>query len=178
MKRLWFILLALSLGLNVGLISMFLMSRAREAAFRSGQEQRFERGEHRRGEGRRQADLPPQRLTEMHMRRLERHIEMTESQRKEITAILDEYMPRVVGQREKIDGIREELGLHIAIPELDPGGFRRLVDSLNEEQTRLDSLVMESMLAEAALLTPEQRGQYAKTMPWGRPMGPPRGGRR
>jgi Spy/CpxP family protein refolding chaperone len=178
MKRLWFILLALSLGLNVGLIAVILMARTREAAFRSGHEQRSGRGEHRRGEGQHLADLPPQQLTEMHMRRLERHIELTESQREEITAILNEYMPRVVGQREKINEIRTELGLHIAIPELDPGGFRRLVDSLNQEQTRLDSLVMESMLAEAALLTPEQRGQYAKTMPWGRPMGPARGGRK
>jgi Spy/CpxP family protein refolding chaperone len=177
MKRAWFILLALSLGLNAGLLYVVIAARARQAALLTEFGNRQGRGGPRWEEGRHPGgrELDPEGLTRRHLRRMSKRLDLDEQQRQAIAEVMHDYLPRIVEQRRKLHEIRQKIGLQFAVPALDPMGFRTAVERLNQEQARLDSLVMESMLAEAALLTPEQRSRYAETLPWGPP--PRRGGR-
>jgi Spy/CpxP family protein refolding chaperone len=180
MKRLWFIILALSLGLNAGLLFVAFSGRGQERGFFAGRNQEREHAGPRRPEGGRRGGrhVDPDQLSHRHVARMTRHLGLDKNQREAMAEILGSYMPRILAQQQRLNGIRMRIGTHYSATEMNPAEFRNLVQELNEEQTRLDSLVMESMLAEAAFLTPEQRGKYARTLPWERPMGPPRGRRR
>ena len=71
-----------------------------------------------------------------------------------------------------MEDLRKALAGRFEGPEFDSAEFRALSSRLSEAQARLDTLVTEAMLGEAAVLTDEQRQKYAGEMPWGR-RGPP-----
>jgi len=112
---------------------------------------------------------------------LARFLHLDEEQHAEMITIREEMLPRILAERDKVrrtrHAVREEYGKPAVV---GPARIRLLVRSLTEAQARLDSLVAETMLQEAALLSVEQRTRYFESMPWrkhGPGPGPPHGRR-
>jgi len=156
MKRIWFLVLAVSIGLNAGLLFM--------AQNRPGPAP----GRHR--------PPPPghfdARLDE-HLRRMSKSLGLDETQRAGVEAVHRELLPKISEQHGRMEDLRKSIATHYEGPDFDPAKFRALAESLRETQARLDALVTEAMLGEAAVLTPDQRRKYAREMPWGRRGAPP-----
>lgn len=96
------------------------------------------------------------------------HLGLDETQRAAIAAVLEEYMPRILAQREQVHDARRDLAAGYSDTEMDAARFRTLVQRLSAAQAALDSLAAEAMLGEAAVLSPEQRRSYVTVTPWGR----------
>jgi hypothetical protein len=169
MSRKWFLALALSLGLNGGMFWVQLSSRG-------GPLPRPPWAESRRFRGERRPPRPPDpaRLVTLHLKRMDERLELAAGKRAEIETLLREALPRVVEGHERVREAREAITDAYRSDSLDDARFRDLVRALNGRQTTLDSATAELMLAEARLLTPEQRERYAGFLPWG---GPERGDR-
>ncbi|MBD3335844.1 MAG: periplasmic heavy metal sensor [Candidatus Eisenbacteria bacterium] len=169
MKRGWFFVLAFSLGLNAGLLYVTLAQRGSERDVAPAREARGPLGE------RDDRAPPPEGLARVirdHLRRMTRDLDLDPQQRSAIAAIHEELLPRIAGQRREMRRLRGEVASLYAREEVTPAEFRAKVRQLSNAQARLDSLVTEAMLAEAALLTPEQRRRYVRHMPWGHPLPP------
>ncbi len=173
MKRAWFLLLALSVGLNGGLIYEKLSGRSdgpgpgmgtpRETGPRLGP--RFH------------PDGPPGFIRDR-MGRIGTRLGLTDAQREEMASVLGEKMPALIEQRRKVDEARNALRKEYLRGNIDEAGVRAQVHLINQSQSRLDSLVVETMLGEVSVLNPEQRAAYLEMMPWDRgPHGPGKGGR-
>ncbi len=176
MKRGWFLLLALSVGMNAGLLCVQLAGRERIR-----HEARFMRPPPPGAglEPERAAAPPPgparaERLAREHLGRMARHLDLDEKQESAIADLLRNTLPPILAQQEAMHEARGRMADYYAGPGMDPDGFRARARELQRVQARLDSLVAEAMIAEAQLLTAEQRRAYAGVMPWGRPMPPPR----
>jgi Spy/CpxP family protein refolding chaperone len=167
MRRIWFLVIAVSVGLNAGLLikSMGpgLEGPGREPA-----------PGHLPGEGHFES------VVENHLRRMTESLELDDEQRSTIAAIHVRLMPRIAAERRAMGEMRRTIASLFASPEFNPEAFQALARELSEAQARLDSLVTEAMLGEAAVLSPEQRQKYVGEMPWGKPPMPPmpRGHRR
>jgi len=184
MNRFWFVLLALSLGFNAGLV--YVQHGARSDARRFADERPLSGPP---GEPRGRAPLsgpedrrprrgppeppPPEELIEHHLRRMADRLDLDAAQRRDITDVLAKVLPEIARQRQAIDRAREAVADYYGSPTFDEDTFRRLGRKLRDAQSRLDSLVTEAMLGEAALLTTEQRQRYVHEMPWSGPGGPP-----
>jgi hypothetical protein len=112
---------------------------------------------------------------------LARFLRLDEEQYAEMIRVREEMLPRILAERDEVQrarhAVREEYGKPAVV---GPARIRLLVRSLTEAQARLDSLVAETMLQEAALLSVEQRTRYFESMPWRKPgpgPGPPCGRR-
>lgn len=154
MKRIGFLVLAVSVGLNVGLLYRVLTP---------GPD----------GDGREERRRPPPvdmgTALEGHLDRMTEHLGLHDGQRAAIQAVHEERLPGILAQRRVAADLRAEVVAHFERPEIDPEEFRALVRRLAEARGRLDALVAEAMLGEAAVLTLEQRRSYAEEMPWSRP---------
>jgi Spy/CpxP family protein refolding chaperone len=172
MNRLWFLVLALSLGLNAGLLYVDYSRRA-------GEERRPRRaflGER----GRR--PLPPEvgkAMVERHLERMSAELSLTSEQRQAIAAIWEESLPAIRETRARLHDLRSQLRDRFAAAEIDSMAFRALARQAAAVQADLDSLTAGTMLAEASHLRPEQRQRYSEIMPWVSPdrMLGPRSGR-
>ena len=156
MKRTWFLVLAVSLGLNAGLVYMTLAKRSP--------------GPHR--------PPPPGHfgtLLDDHLNKMTESLGLDEEQRSGIEAIHRELLPKISEQHRAMEDLRRAIADHYAGPEFDAANFKKLALGLSEAQAGLDALVSEAMLGEANLLTAEQRRKYAGEMPWGRRGAPPPG---
>jgi Spy/CpxP family protein refolding chaperone len=180
MKRIWFVLLALSLGLNAGLLYMVISHR------------------HARGpRGFEWMGPPPDRpgppednlgpppahgrpyglaFARHRLDRMADWLNLDPAQREALRAILDETMPRILERRDAVRAARHRAAEQYLKPTVDPDSVRASVRQLNAAQASLDSLVAETMSREAKLLTPEQRSRYFTAMPWGERVGPDRDG--
>ncbi len=146
MKRVWVLVLALSLGLNAGLLFMQISERGRKP----------------RHDGR---SPDPERLVERRLHQLNKHVGLNEEQQKVMEEILREIIPHVVAERSKTLELRNSLVLEYASAEMDPNRIRELARKLSTMQVSIDSLATEGLLREAAILTPDQRRRYAEIMP-------------
>jgi Spy/CpxP family protein refolding chaperone len=176
MRRVAFVLLALSLGLNAGLLYTVISHRHAHGS----------RGFERLGPPSDRAGLPggPRGLHGTHptpdvisfaQRRLARIVDWLDldaAQREAMRAILDESMPRILAQRDAVRAARHRAAEQYLKPAVDPDSVRIAVRRLTAAQAALDSLVAETMSREAKLLTPEQRARYFTAMPWGERVGP------
>ena len=160
MKRIWFLVLAVSVGLNAGLLFMAKSGPGPAP------------GRHR--------PPPPGRFDarlDDHLRRMTQSLGLDETQRASVEAVHRDLLPQISEQHRRMEDLRQAIANHYAGPEFDAANFRALAESLSEAQARLDALVTEAMLGEAAVLTPDQRRKYAREMPWGRRGAPPPGQR-
>jgi Spy/CpxP family protein refolding chaperone len=109
----------------------------------------------------------PERLAARRLEHLKATLDLDESQQAALTAAIAETLPRLLEElaalREARHGVRELYGR----TDVEPGRIREAVGELARVQTRLDSLVAESMLRETEILTPEQRARYVESLPWG-----------
>ncbi len=175
MKRIWMLLLLLSLGLNIGLGYKVLTRHADPGEFMRGGSGRF--GE--RGHGRRQHTARDstawQQMSRQRLARLTVKLELTPEQVEAFTRIQQQTIPQLRQRRMTVGQIRGRLYAACMRNEAGPDSVRQVVTQLNEAHGRLDSLITETLLAELDLLTPHQREQYLNSMPW--EIGPGRRGK-
>jgi Spy/CpxP family protein refolding chaperone len=173
MKRIWFLIFALSMGLNAGLLYVSLSHRGAQG----GQAQRSEESRPSGGaDTERRAEQPEDTASVIrsHLDRMTHDLRLDTRQRSAIAAIHEDLLPRILAERAEMDSLRREVSVAYARPAIDPNAFRALVEKVSMAQTRIDSLVTEAMLREAAVLTHDQRQRYVEESPWGHPLAPPR----
>ena len=170
MRKLLFPLLMLSLGLNVGLLyHQFAGERGAEP---SAQRPPAPRGEGWRGGGR---ELDAERFVRHRVAILTEALDLDEEQRARVRETLEDLIPRIAERRRSMMETRRSMQEELAGSPLDAEEFRRRRARLNRAQAEIDSLVAEAMLAEVAVLTPDQRSRYLELTPFGDPPGPPPG---
>jgi Spy/CpxP family protein refolding chaperone len=162
MKRLWYLVLALSLGLNAGLLWVHFHHRSEHERRGSRRGPAGERGP--RSDSR--APEVGKAMVERHLARLEKELDLTPEQRTSIAAIWEQNMPAIRATRERLRGLRSEMRDGLAAAEIDSTALRVLARQAAAAQVELDSLTAGTMLAEAHHLQPEQRRRYAEIMPW------------
>jgi len=195
MKRGWFLLLALSLGLNAGLLyrtlsahDLSLPSRDAErgtaALDRSNPEDFAAQpagvpiGGPPPG-GAFPSGCPPcvdgpgspgpcDLLLQNRMQRMASALDLDDTQQTEARAILAEMLPRILAERDRVQRIRVLLHDEYLQPRVAESRVRALVGELAAAQGRLDSLTAETILRESAVLGPDQRLSYFRSMPWER----------
>lgn len=173
MRPMWIVALMFSLGLNAGLLAMALVHRSEAPAEGTGTPG------HDAGsspaEGREPARRPadPGTAIRSHLDRLTQDLSLSESQRAAIGAVHEKLLPRIVAERSEMAETRKQVTALYGATQVDTARFRGLVRWLSLAQARLDSLVTEAILGEAAVLTHEQRLRYIRQSPWGHPMAPP-----
>lgn len=162
MRGTLFVLLALSLGLNAGML--------------------FQRLQHPPPFGPQRPPLKgkgpetPTAFLEHHLLRMTEDLQLDEAQQQALTSLLAERIPPILAQQERLRVARRSLGDLYISEELEPDTFRARVRRLSEAQAELDRLVGEVMVEEASLLSYEQRQRYFIVMPWGKgPVGQPPG---
>lgn len=161
MKRFWFLLLALSLGLNAGLLYVQL-SGDRPAA-------EPPRGPRHHGAGHDRFDD----LAKNHVKRMIEGLDLNEDQAQRLEEVHRDLLPRLASASRESERLRRAVGDQYRSNNMEPERLRETVRRLNQAQAHLDSLVVEAVLAEAAILTPDQRERYARAMPWSRGGPPP-----
>ena len=161
MKRGLFVLLALSIGLNAGLLYIQLRGEPERApaTMTSSSAEQSRYGPRRHPEG-------TSGFIRDRMGRIGSRLNLSESQRERMTAISDEMMPRIIAQQEIVRQTQEALRGEYLNPLVDRESVLLLQREGSLARARLDSLVVETMLREAMLLSPEQRGEYFKMMRW------------
>jgi Spy/CpxP family protein refolding chaperone len=173
MSRGWFLALALSIGLNAGLLWVHF------AGGPPGFPPPLLRGG-RPGPSEPMGARDPDHLVRMHLERMSAQLDLSDEQRRAVEATLRERVPRLLELRERVLESRRSVADAYRGRPLDGSRFRELVQNLRGAQAELDSITAELMLKEAEILTPEQRERYAEVMPWGldrRGLGGPPGGR-
>lgn len=155
MKRGLFLLLAVSLGLNAGLLYV----RYLDGPLRGPG---AERPRPPRGAG------PPPRPETMardHLADMTRHLDLSDEQQQEIRVILEERMPLMTELLRASREANQQISDAFAAPEFDGEHFGQLAAQVSRSRAQADSLAMVMLLAEAAVLTPEQRIKYAEVAP-------------
>lgn len=174
MKRMWFLLLFLSLGLNAGLLHVVL-SRPDTPASTVRERPRVPRGGPA-GPEENEGRIPrpdPERLERILSKRLDhmsRNLELDPGQHAKVEAILRETLPLILAEQRQVWDVRRAMRRSYQEGEFDPAGIRLELRRMHAAQERLDSLVILSMTREASLLTPEQRRRYLDAMPWHHPL--------
>lgn len=160
MKRGWFLLLALSLGLNAGLLATILFNP------RSDPQPPIERPMH--------PPRPRQPENALHGRldQLAHRLGLSAEQREDMEIILRETVPAIIQRSETIRNLRWDMEGLYRDDAPDPEQIRQIVGAVARVQAELDSLVSEAMLREMGILSEAQRHEYLKQLPW-RGEGPP-----
>ncbi len=171
-KRIIYLLLAVSLGLNAGVIATTLVHRASMPP----------PGPPPGPDGGAGPDMgpppDPNRLVEEHVRGITRHLDLDAAQQDAVRLVLERHSSLLVELQMDVGDVGRRLSDAFAAPEFDPEQFRRLTAEAGMVRSRLDSLSAEMLVAEAAVLTPEQRRKFAAVAPTihSQPQRPPREG--
>lgn len=174
MKQLWFLALALSLGVNAGLVYIALSNR--EGGPTAGDQSRGAVGGERRDgdrRGRPGSSDDSESIIRSHLDRMSQDLGLDARQRSAIGAVHERLLPRIIEERRRMDALRGLVTARYSQEAIEPEGFRALVREVSGAQATIDSLVTEAMLGEAAVLTYEQRQKYVRAAPWGHPLAPP-----
>ncbi|MFC2173151.1 Spy/CpxP family protein refolding chaperone [Acidobacteriota bacterium] len=153
MKRMLYLLFALSFGLNAGLL--YVQFAGHEKA---------EGREHRDRDHRDPRDTDE--LIERRVRRMTRDLGLDAAQQEAMTAALRETLPEVFAQTQALRTKHLDLAAEFSKATMDPERIRALVRDLTQIQGELDAKASEAMIKEASLLSPEQRVRFAETLPW------------
>lgn len=164
MKRGWFIVLALSLGLNAGLTYVHLSQRAVEPKVMSPV---GDLPAPMKGVGPMDHPDGPRGFMRDRLDRAGDRLNLTEEQKESMSAILSDVMPELVNGREEIRGLRMKMRDEYLRPSVDADKIQELRRETAAMQSKLDSIMVETMLREAEILTPEQREGYFHLMPFG-----------
>jgi Spy/CpxP family protein refolding chaperone len=163
MKRGWLVLLALSVGLNVGLLYVHLRGSVDDGAGVADSQPRRQ--------GRRQLSPHghpegPSGFIRDRLGRIGARLSLDEEQRKGMAAVLDDMMPRILAKQEVVRETQGAIRMEYMKPQIDREKILQLQRQGSLAQAQLDSLVAETMLREALLLSPDQRSKYFELMPW------------
>ncbi len=151
-KKIITLLLALSLGLNIGVIATTLVQRTAEPP--PGQ------GPGPGGGGRQPAH--PARLVDNHLKGMTQHLDLDQEQQDAIRSIMTRHMGELSVLRIAAEEAGRNLSEVYGAQAFDPEHFLRLVHQTSAARARLDSLSSVMLVAEAAVLTTEQRIKFSK----------------
>lgn len=170
MKATWILvcLLLVSVGLNAGLA----MRLARPGDVPDGPPQGWSSSGPPAGEPQTPpdpADPRTRRLMRERLERLSATLELTPQQLTAFVAVHEATAPQFFANRSAVGKLRRELRDFALSPDVDHAGVLVRQQRLSALQAQLDSVVVETMLAEVRLLTPEQRERYRTIMPWAEP---------
>ena len=150
-KKLIYLLLAVSLGLNIGVIATTLIHRGGKtppppAGPRAGDRR----------------PLTVEGLVEGHLKGITEHLGLSEEQRQAIRELLERHAPQQVTLQRRVAETGRRLEETYAAREFDPELFRRFAAEASEARSRLDSLSAVVLLAETSVLSDEQRLRFAE----------------
>ena len=164
-KKAVYLLLAVSLGVNAGLMVVTLYNRTTPPDFGPPgpppDHDRYGPGD---GPGRRPDN--PDWLTENHVSLLTRYLDLDTEQQQAIADVVRRFASDLLQAQARSLTAGDALSAAYAEPGFDPDGFRRLVAEASAARTALDSLSAEALVAEAALLTESQRAKFADLVPF------------
>ena len=166
-RRLVYLLLAISIGLNVGVIATTIVHQTRAPAGPPPGP----------GGGPGPEGAPdPQQLVDGHLRGMTRPLDLNPEQQQAIRVVLERHAPKLVEFQAEVAETGRHLSDAYAAPDFDPDRFRQLTAAASAARSRLDSLSTAMLVAEAAVLTPAQRRKFAEvaTTVHSQPKGPPR----
>lgn len=177
-KRILYLLFALSIGLNVGVIGTTLTHKMSEP--RKGPPRRNIEGT----KGRPGQKPDPANLVEEHLFGMTQHLGLSEEQQDSIRKILEQHAPRLSELQNAMAESGPRLAEAYSGSGFDAEAFRELAAEISANRSQLDSLSTVVLVAEAAVLTPEQRLKFSYVVatihtgpqPGGRKGGPPREG--
>jgi len=187
MKNLGWLVLLLSLGVNIGLGYRLLVSPADDS--RPGDAIRTHHDPDCRPSGQWDRDAADRmrfsrgdsstwcRIMDRRLERIAGRLDLTSEQMEVFRSTQRENAAVLLQQRRRIGLIRDHLRGIVARQTVDPDSVRAIMRDLGGQQARLDSLVTETMLKEMAVLEPGQRTLYLKILPFfrdhvpGRPSG-------
>ncbi|MDX2473888.1 MAG: periplasmic heavy metal sensor [Candidatus Krumholzibacteria bacterium] len=152
-KRIIYLLLAVSLGVNVGVVATTLLHRP--AGPPPGPD-----GD--RGPGQRPDAA---RMVEQHVQGITRHLDLDEEQQQTIRSVMEHHAPQLIMLQSQAEAAGGRLTEAFAAPEFDPDLFRQMTAEAAVARSRVDSLSAVMLVAEAAVLTPEQRRKFAQVAP-------------
>jgi Spy/CpxP family protein refolding chaperone len=176
MNRALFLALALSLGLNAGLFYVSHREAQRNHPRSAAYRQDEPGGGRGKAEGRRDQPAGPEdfeSIIRSHLNRMTEDLSLDRRQREAIGAVHERLLPQILDERRRMDSLRREVTSAYARPQLDYAEFRQLVRRVSNSQARIDSLITEAMLGEAAVLSDAQRERYVQYAPWGHPLASP-----
>jgi len=163
LKKTLYLLLAVSLGINAGLLVMTLLNRAPSERPAMHQPPGGPGGP---PPGQHPGPAPdPQRMSEELAARLSRHLDLDVQQQQAIREILERYAPDLIELQRVSENAGQRLTEAYSAPDFDPEGFRRLVAETSAARSAVDSLSAVILLDKAAVLTPEQRARFSKAAP-------------
>lgn len=155
-KKLIYLLLVVSLGINAGVIATTIIHRRPPA------HQGPPPGPG--GRGGPEAMLPPDpgKIAEDHVRGMTQHLGLDAEQQQAVREVLEQHAPQLVKYQIDVEETGRRLAEAFAAPTFDPEQFQQLAAEASAARSRLDSLSAEMLVAEAAVLTPEQRLKFAE----------------
>jgi Spy/CpxP family protein refolding chaperone len=158
-KRIIYLLLAVSLGLNVGVIATTLVHRT------AGPATGPRPGPGGIGGPRPGQQPDPARIVEEHVRGMTRHLDLDAEQQQAIRAIMEHHTPELIRLQRGANEAGRLLTEAYAAPHFNTEGFLRLTAEASAARARLDSLSGQMLASEAAVLTPQQRLQFSAVAP-------------
>ena len=178
MKRFGWLILLISLGVNLGLGYRILNPPADQENFGGrGRDGEFHRGRGRSEKGEegptREKGLRSSRrdssswrqLMEGRLNRVAKRLELTPEQLSVFQSTHQENAAGFLAQRRMVNQAQDQLHSLIIEGTVDPDSVRLAIRAVGRQQAVLDSLITESILGEMEVLNPEQRSQYLQILP-------------
>jgi len=163
LKKTLYLLLAVSLGINAGLLAMTLLNRPHAEPPSRHQPPGGPGGP---PPGQHPGSAPdPQRMSGELATRLSKHLDLDEQQQRAVREILERHAPRLIELQRLSQDADERLTEAYATPDFDPETFRRLVAETSAARSAVDSLSAVILLDKAAVFTPEQRARFTEAAP-------------
>ena len=166
MKRIWLAVLMISVGLNLGL--SWRLYQLGHAAAPAPQIALPPDGSPP-GPGDEGPD--PERMAHQRLERMAQDLGLSPQQKAAFAAIHHGTAEEFFQRRRAIMQQRRELRDLYVTGQIDHQDVMARQRQLSTMQAALDSIVVETMIQEVRLLTPEQRERYQQIMPWGVPGG-------
>lgn len=154
MKLGWSLVLVFSVALNGGLLYNQLRRDSDRQPSRPSPTSPWVRSDDREAE----------RFIDRRVRKLSRRCGLAADQQERLRKIIGESLPQISQQRGTLYEARRRLVEVFAEPGLDPAALRAARARVNAVRADLDSVVFESLIREASVLTPEQRRDHAELL--------------
>ena len=151
-KKIIYLLLAVSIGLNIGVIGTTLIHRTVGPPPDQGP----------RPEGGPGQPPAPGQMVEMQLRRMTQHLDLDAQQQEAIRSIMETHMEQLSVLKVAADKADRDLSEAYGAPVFDTEQFNRLVHLASINRSRRDSLSSAMLVAEAEILTPRQRLKFSK----------------
>ena len=91
-------------------------------------------------------------------------IDLTADQRRKVEAIREEFLPQVAGIRQELRRRRLELADLLFAPQPERERIRAATEDISRLQLQLEEAVIDHIIEENALLTPDQQRQFHRVI--------------